>query len=96
MPGRKEERFKTELAVKLEGGAEGIARNVSASGIFFETRAALREGRPVKFSLEFRDFPGGPIEVTCSARVMRVEEQEGGRGIGAAIERFEFRALPRT
>ena len=51
MKGRKEERFDTELAVKLEGGGSGVARNVSASGVFFVTEVALEAGQPVRFSL---------------------------------------------
>jgi hypothetical protein len=94
MPARKEERFDTELAIKLEGGSEGVARNVSASGVFFVTEVALEAGQPVGFSLEFLDFPSGPIEVNCSARIVRVEEQGAGRGVGASISSFEFRRLP--
>lgn len=94
MPGRKEERFDTELKVRLEGGEEGTARNVSASGIFFVTEAALEAGQELRFTLEFQDFPSGPIEVNCSARVVRVVEQGAGRGIGASIDSFEFRTLP--
>jgi len=96
MRGRKEERFDTELAVKLEDGGKGIARNVSASGVFFVTDVALEAGQPVRFSLEFLDFPSGPIEVNCSARVVRVEEQGVGRAIGASISSFEFRTLPKA
>ena len=94
MPGRKEERFETELTVKLEGGGEGIARNVSANGIYFVTDVALEAGQPVRFSLDYEDFPSGPIEVNCSARVVRVEEQGASRGIGASIDSFEFRTFP--
>jgi hypothetical protein len=96
MPGRKEERFDTELTVKLQGGGEAVARNVSASGIFFVTDVALKEGQPVKFTLEFQHFPSGPIEVNCSARIVRVEEQGPSRGIGASIDSFEFHTLPKA
>lgn len=96
MRGRKEERFDTELAVKLEGGGEAVARNVSASGVFFVTDLALETGQPVRFSLEFLDFPSGPIEVNCSARILRVEEQGAGKGVGASISSFEFRRLPKS
>ena len=96
MPGRKEERFETELIVRLEGGGEGVARNVSASGIYFVTDVGLKEGQPVRFSLDFQDLPSGPIEVNCNARVVRVEERGSSRGIGASIDSFEFRTLPRA
>ena len=94
MPGRKDERFKTELAVRLEGGV-GVARNVSASGIYFVTDVALKEGAPVKFTLEFQDFPSGPIAVNCIARIVRIEEQGASKGIAAAISSFEFHRLPK-
>ena len=93
MPGRKEERFGTELVVKLEGG-EGIARNVSATGIYFVTDVALVEGQPVEFRLEFDNFPSGPVEVNCSARVVRIEQQGDKKGVAASISSFEFQRIP--
>ena len=90
MAGRKDERFGTDLKVKLEGG-EGVVRNVSASGIYFVTDVALQEGQPVKFKLDFDSFPSGPVSVNCVARIVRVEEQGVRKGIGAAIDSFEFR-----
>ena len=92
VPGRKEERFSTELPVKLEGG-EGVVRNVSANGIYFTTRVALKEGQPVRFTLEFLDFPSGPLAVNCLARIVRIEEQGTGQGVGASISSFEFRRI---
>src|ERR1044071_5500679 len=100
MQGRKEERFDSELAIKLEGGGKAVARNVSASGVYFVTEMALEAAQLGKFSLEFLDFPSGPIEVNCSARTVRVEAGGGGRGVGravgAAISSFEFRRLPKA
>ena len=93
MAGRKDERFAADLTVRFEGG-EGAVRNVSASGIYFVTDAALREGQPVKFSLDFQNFPSGPISVNCIARIVRVEEQGARKGIAAAISSFEFRRIP--
>jgi hypothetical protein len=93
VPGRIEERFETELTMKLEGG-EGLARNVSASGIYFVTDVALRVGQPVKFTLQFEHFPSGPIAVNCVARVVRLEERGARRGVGASISSFEFHRIP--
>ena len=93
MARRKEERFATEILIKLEGG-EGVARNVSASGIYFVTDVALKEGQPVKFTLEFQSFPSGPIAVNCVAHVVRLEEQGARRGVGASISSFAFHRIP--
>jgi hypothetical protein len=93
MAGRREERFLTELRVRLEGGF-GLARNVSAGGIYFVTDVALQVGQPVTFTLDFEAFPSGPIAVNCTARVVRVEERGSTRGVGAAISTFEFYRTP--
>jgi hypothetical protein len=93
VPGRKEERFQIELPIRFEG-REGIARDVSASGIYFVTDAALEVGQAVKFMLEFANFPGGPIAVDCVARVVRLEEKGTGRGVGASISSFAFHRIP--
>ena len=95
MPGRREERFETDLTVSLEGGGEGVARNVSANGIYFVTDAALEPGQRVNFSMQFEQFPSGPVEVRCIARVVRVVVEQGtGKGVGASISSFEFRSIP--
>lgn len=93
--GRQEERFDTTLAMRL-GDGHAVARNVSANGIYFLTDVALEAGETVTLTLDFENFPGGPIRVNCLARVVRVEEREGKKGVGAAIQSFEFHRLPGT
>jgi hypothetical protein len=91
---RKDERFKSNLAIKLAQG-KGIAHNVSASGIYFVTDVALPQGKPVKFTFEFQ-VPGGAIHLNCIARVVRVEKRGNKKGVGAAIDSFEFLRIPRS
>ena len=93
--GRKEERVSAELRVAFAGG-EGVARNVSASGICFITASEFEEGQPVELHIEFPDFPGGGLEVTCYARVVRVVQEGTSRAVGAAIANFEFRRIAAT
>ena len=93
MASRKEERVVTDLRVRLEGG-EGRVHNVSASGIYFVTEVPLTVGQPVDLKLEFHDLPSGALEVTCTARVVRIEPHgDAARGVAAAISSFEFRRL---
>lgn len=87
--GRREERFESTMPVQLEHGT-GIARNVSATGIYFVTDVALEKGRPVSFTLDYKDYPGGPLRVKCTANVVRVERCDGKIGVGACISAFEF------
>lgn len=91
--GRKEERVFTDVRVAFAGG-EGVARNVSASGIYFVTASSFEEGQPVELHIEFPDFPGGRLEVTCYGRVVRVAPQGTTRGVGVALASFEFRRVP--
>lgn len=95
MPGRKQERFPAELTLTLEDGY-GLVRNVSAGGVYFVTDVALREGQPVKFTLEFQNFPSGPILVNCIARVVRVDELGAKKGVAVEISSFEFHRMPDT
>jgi hypothetical protein len=73
----------------LESG-EGVARNVSAHGIYFDTYVACEPGASIKFTVRFPDFPSGPIAVDCFARVVRVEARGNRSGVAAAIREFEF------
>lgn len=93
MTGRREERVATELAISMPG-ASGVARNVSASGIYFETDIQLKEGSKLEFTVEFVDTPGGPLRAQCVARIVRVERRGTTIGVGAAIESFNFAVLP--
>ena len=93
VPGRQEERFDTTLPVRLERGG-AVTRNVSANGIYFITDVVLEAGATVSFALDFQHFPGGPLQVNCLARVVRIEEQDGKKGVAAAIQSFEFQRIP--
>ena len=77
------------------GDGHAVARNVSANGIYFLTDMVLEAGARVRFTADFEDFPGGPIQVNCVARVLRVEKLAGKKGVAAAIESFDFQRLPR-
>lgn len=89
---RKEERFPANLSIRLDSGV-GTMCDVSANGIYFVTDVALQHGQPFKFTLEFPNLTSGPIEVMCSALVVRLEERGDGTGVGASIQSFEFRRI---
>jgi hypothetical protein len=89
MPGRRDERFASDLTIALDGGA-GQLRNVSASGIYFVTDAELKPGEVLKFTLEFSGVQIGVVSARCEARVVRVEPQGAQKGVGAVFETIEF------
>ena len=99
---RSEKRLSAAFPLNLGGGAIGLTRDVSASGIFFETDVINEPGSIIHFALTF-DGPGGGMTLNCQAQVLRVEPQslgmaasESGRRIGIAAKiidsKFEARS----
>lgn len=79
---RKEERVSTELPVYL-GGATGRTRDVSASGILFETDASYTLGSSISFAVEM-DTSGGKMVLRCQGDVVRIEPQ--GKKVSVAVK----------
>jgi PilZ domain len=88
MGGRRDERFDTDLRIKL-GQGDGVMRNVSVSGIYFLTAMALKPGQPLTFTIEFPGF-ARVVAARCEARVVRVESKGALNGVGAALERIQL------
>jgi hypothetical protein len=83
---RIEERVETALPVMLATGDSGITRDISASGVFFQTGAPVKQGDPIEFSIEFQDGRGQRNWVMhCRGIVVRVEGGPSGQGVAAAI-----------
>lgn len=80
---RKEERVEAELPVSL-GSARGTTRDISATGVFFETDTAYAMGSEISFSVEL-NAPGGKMMLKCQGRIVRVENRGGKIGMAAKI-----------
>lgn len=76
---RREERVSAALPVKL-GKAKGVTRDVSASGVFFETRASYAVGNPIRFALDL-DTPWGKARFQCRGKIVRLERRDGTLGV---------------
>jgi hypothetical protein len=92
MAGRRDERFESDLTIKLDQGV-GVMRNVSASGLYFVTDADLKKGDPLEFTLEFSGEHIGQVSARCEARVVRVEPHGAQKGVGATFEVIEFQRI---
>ncbi len=97
---RGEKRLNAVFPLNLGDGATGLTRDVSASGIFFETDVINEPGSIIHFTLTF-DSPGGGMTLNCQAQVLRVEPQSSGAsgiemrkrvGIAAKIIDSKFEA----
>jgi hypothetical protein len=95
MQRRKEPRADSYLAVALDGG-NGVSRNLSASGIYFETEVPLRAGASVSFSMDFASPEGHPVRMFCAGWVIRTEQLEGRIGAGVRIDEFHIERLAGT
>jgi hypothetical protein len=92
-------RFSMNLPMKVRFTAEtgilekqGETRDVSFRGLYFVMEAIVEAGSPIEFVLTLPQqiTLAGDVHIRCYARVLRVEEQKGRRGIAARIERYEF------
>jgi len=80
---RTRERVCTALPVRL-GTATGITRDVSASGIFFETDAPDAVGDRISLTVEL-DTPRGKRMLSCNGDVVRIEPSDTRIGVAVKI-----------
>jgi hypothetical protein len=80
---RKEERLPVALPLKIEN-TQCITRDVSASGVFFETNSTFTMGADVDFAIEF-DSPGGKLILKCNGKIVRLEDKVGKTGVAVKI-----------
>lgn len=85
--------LKLPLTVKLSGDSVASqTKDVSARGVFFYINSEVREGSPLEFTLTLPPeiTLTESIQVRCTGKVIRVEDDNGQMGIAAAIEQYEF------
>jgi len=96
-------RFSMMLPLKVrftaENGAaeqQGETRDVSFRGLYFMIEASLEAGSSIEFVLTLPQqiTLAGDVHIRCYARVLRVEPQNGRRGVAACIDRYEFLPAP--
>ena len=96
-------RFSMMLPLRVRFAADegfteksGETRDVSFRGLYFLIEASLETGSSIEFVLTLPQqiTLAGDVHIRCYARVLRVDSQNGRRGVAAQIERYEF--LPAT
>jgi len=76
--------------VELEEGA-GITRDVSLSGVFFETDHSFAPGEQINLVMVLeRVSPGHPVRLQCEGRVVRVTRFDSRIGVAVAISAYKF------
>ena len=92
---RNNQRVASTVPVKVAGHAAGLTRDVSPSGIFFNSDLEMTSGSTIQFSLEF-DEPTGKLTLECTGQVVRVERENGKLGVAVKIttSRLERTSAP--
>jgi len=78
------DRFATELPIEM-GRVHGLTRNISATGIYFETENAQEPGSRVHLSVEVV-IHGERLKLICDGKVVRVDHKDGVLGIAAKLD----------
>ena len=84
-----------EVALPVEVGCEKCtSRDVSTSGIFFETDKSFSPGQPIEFTIVLEHVdPAHPVRLKCLGKIVRVDESGQKIGVAAAISSYSFEAL---
>ena len=82
---RRAQRYQLAVPVRLQDGSTGITRDISTSGILFETERAHSIGDTVNLSVHLRE-----ATVQCEGRVVRLEQVDGKFGIAVDLTSYRF------
>jgi len=74
------------------GERHGQTRDVSFRGLYFLIEADFLPGSTIEFILTLpREITlAGDVHIRCFAEIVRVEPNNGKRGVAARIDRYEF------
>ncbi len=81
---RREARISAARPVRLDRG-NGVTRNVSASGVYFETNMGYAAGSLISFAIELDAPRGEKLMLRCRGEIVRVESHDGKVGVAAKI-----------
>ena len=86
---RSSRRFPLRIAVALDD-ASGMTRDVSASGLFFETEEIFLNSKRLDFELLLPRPSGSMLRLRCQGEVVRVEPGETNVGIAVRFTHRPF------
>lgn len=80
---RAADRFASELPLHING-VDGLTKNVSATGVYFETTVQAEPGSRVNFVVEVL-INGQNVNMVCAGQVVRVEQKNDKVGIAVKL-----------
>jgi hypothetical protein len=82
------DRFDSQLPIEFNG-KHGLTRNISATGVYFESQADQVPGSVVQFIVEV-DVQGQKLKMICKGEVVRVDHKDGVVGIAVKLAHSFF------
>ncbi|OIP17067.1 MAG: hypothetical protein AUK51_08860 [Comamonadaceae bacterium CG2_30_59_20] len=70
-------------------GSPGVTRNISATGVYFETSAEPASGAKVSFTVDVL-VNGESLKMVCSGEVVRVDRKDALVGIAVKLANSFF------
>ena len=92
---RTEAREQVSLPLKLDGGLSVVTRDVSASGLFFETSSEQRVGSLIDIEIDL-DTPGGPMKLKAQGRIVRLQLHGSRTGVGVKLLNSRLEPVARS
>ena len=89
---RTEPREPVNLPLQLGSGVSAVTRDISASGLFFETDSEQRVGNLINFEINL-DTPGGPLKLKALGQIVRIESQGSRTGVGVKLLESRLEAV---
>ena len=77
------ERVPATMPIRLNG-SQGVTKDISATGVFFEFDEHQEVGSRITFQIDF-ETPGGVLKLNCDGEIVRVEDFGAKKGIGVKI-----------
>lgn len=74
-------------------GVSGTTRDVSGSGLYFETAASFAIGSEVSFAIDI-DTPSGAMVLSCKGKIVRAEKRGDLQGVAVRILDSRLNARP--
>ena len=84
MEKRREDRMAATRPVRM-AHASGITRNISASGVFFETVGDYVPGNLIAFAIVLRGTGAENAWLACKGTIVRVEQRADALGVAVKI-----------
>jgi hypothetical protein len=82
-------RIQSNIPIETDCGSKCVTRDLSSSGVYFETDGSFSPGQSIKFSIEMEYvYPDRPVMLQCEGRIVRIDKAEGMIGVAATIDSY--------